>query len=155
MAIQDKKKKPEKVILGKQAKPIVIDVQGAPLGRVCAWAAKQSLNGNSVDIVNVDLCVITGDPKKIVEVYAKRRHMTQKANPEHAAKWPRRPDLLFKTIQHGMLPKRSSRGKAALSRIKVYLGVPAQFAGKAERFKKDPSTGISLMEICRALGWNK
>jgi large subunit ribosomal protein L13 len=148
-------KKTAKAPAGKAAKALVIDAEGAPIGRVCAWCAKQAINGATIDVVNIDTCVITGNPEKIVAVYAGRRHMTQKANPEHAAKWPRRPDLLFKTILKGMLPKRTSRGKVALSHVKAYLGVPAQFAGKAEKFKKDPSTGITLMEICRALGWNK
>ena len=142
----------------KTAKPaaLVIDAAGAPVGRVCAYCAKQALNGAKVDIVNVELSVITGNPEGVVEKYARRRHMTQKANPENAAKWPRRPDFLFKTILKGMLPKRTSRTKDALSRTRAHLGVPAGLE-KAEKFAKErqASTGITLMELCRALGWNR
>jgi len=141
----------------KTAKPaaLVIDATGAPVGRLCARVAKQALGGATIDIVNIDLCVITGNPEKIVARYAGRRHMTQKANPEHAAKWPRRPDYLFKVILRGMLPKRTSRSQEALSRTMAHIGVPEKFAGKAEKFVKEPSEGITLIAICRALGWNK
>lgn len=139
------------------AKPgaLVIDATGAPVGRLAARVAKQALSGATIDIVNIDLCVITGNPEKIVAKYAGRRHMTQKANPEHAAKWPRRPDYLFKVILRGMLPKRTSRSQEALSRTMAHIGTPEKFKGLAEKFAKEPSEGITLIAVCRALGWNK
>ena len=142
----------------KDARPaaLLIDATGAPAGRLAAFVAKQALCGAAIDIVNVDLAVITGNPDRIVEKYAARRHMTQKANPEHAAKWPRRPDYLFKVILKGMLPKRTSRSKDALSRTMAHIGAPEKLSErKAEKFAKKQAHGMTLMELCRALGLNK
>ncbi|MEK6954289.1 MAG: 50S ribosomal protein L13 [Candidatus Micrarchaeota archaeon] len=114
---------------------IVIDADGAIVGRLAAIVAKRSLQGEEVVIVNAEKAVISGDPLKTKEKYYNRRQMTNKANPAEAAKWPRRPDLLLKRIITGMLPKHSGRGKAAGSRIKAFLGVPKEYAGKETKFE--------------------
>ncbi len=113
---------------------MIIDAENAIVGRLSAIVAKKALQGEEVIIVNAEKAVISGDPLKIKAVYYKRRQMTQKANPENASKWSRRPDLLLKKIISGMLPKHSARGKAALARIKAFLGVPEEYEGKAEKF---------------------
>ena len=149
MEKKEKKQKP------KAEAPMLIDATGAVVGRLSAVVAKKSLNGAKIDIVNIEKAIMTGRPSKIIERYQKRRHMTQKSNPEEAAKWPRRPDYLFKTILKGMLPKRTSRTKDALGRVMAYIGVPAQFEGKpAEKFaKKEAAAGITMQKLSRELGW--
>lgn len=130
---------------------MIIDAQNAIVGRVATVAAKHALQGEDVVVVNSESAVISGDPLKTREKYYKRRQMTQKANPENAAKWPRRPDLLFKRIIRGMLPKHSGRGKAAARRIRVYLGVPKEYEGKAQKFShtadKLANKYISMAEL--------
>ncbi|MFH1750478.1 MAG: 50S ribosomal protein L13 [Candidatus Micrarchaeota archaeon] len=134
---------------------IIYDAQGAIVGRLAAIAAKKALQGEEIIIVNAENAVISGDPLKTVSIYYKRRGMTQKANPEHASKWPRRPDLLLKRIISGMLPKHSGRGKAAASRIKAYLGVPKEFEGKAQKFEftseRLANKSITLGELTRRI----
>lgn len=114
---------------------IIYDAEGAIVGRLATVVAKRALQGEEVAIVNAEKAVISGDPLKTREKYYNRRQMTNKANPEQASKWPRRPDLLLKKIISGMLPKHSGRGKAAGERIKAYLGVPKGFEGKAQKFE--------------------
>lgn len=137
-----------------EAAPVVLDATGAAAGRLAAFCAKAALSCAKVDVVNAEKAEISGDPVKVAQKYANRRHMTQKSNPENAAKWPRRPDYLFKTIVKGMLPKKKPGGKAALSRVTAHIGVPAQFEGKARKFAtKEQPKGISLDKLCRQLGW--
>ncbi|MFH0971966.1 MAG: 50S ribosomal protein L13 [Candidatus Micrarchaeota archaeon] len=115
---------------------MIIDATDAIVGRLATVAAKSALQGEEVVILNAEKAVISGDPLKTASKYYNRRGMTQKANPENAAKWPRRADLMFKRIIRGMLPKHSPRGKAAEGRIMVYLGVPKGFEGRGEKFSR-------------------
>lgn len=136
---------------------IVIDAKGLIIGRLAAFAAKQVLTGNTVDITNVEQAVVSGNIDAIVEVYKTRRDQTQYANPEKGAKWPRRPDLLFKRIAYGMLPA-TRRGKQAASRLKAHFGVPAGFAkpSKVAGLKSSNDLNrsyVSLEQICAELGW--
>ncbi len=137
---------------------MIVDATGAIAGKLAAFCAKRALLKESVIIVNGEKAIISGDPVRIVSVYKKRRGMINKSNPEHAAKWPRRPDLFLKKIIKGMLPK-ERRGKEAASRIKVFMGVPEKYEGKAEKFpitsKHLYSKFISVGDICKSLGWNK
>ncbi len=114
---------------------MIIDAKDAIVGRLAAFAAKKALQGEEVIIVNSEKALISGNPLNTVRKYSGRRGMTQKANPENAAKWPRRADLLLKRIIRGMLPKHSPRGKAAEERVKAFLGVPKNYEGKAQKIQ--------------------
>ena len=143
----------------KKPETVVFDGAGAILGRLCTRCAKLALQGSEVVVVNVENAFISGGSEHIISRYAARRHMTQKANPENAAKWPRRPDYFFKAVMRGMVPKHSARGKNALSRIIAHIGVPAGIdvskALKVKNKDKLGSNGISILELCHKLGWNK
>ncbi|MFH1257864.1 MAG: 50S ribosomal protein L13 [Candidatus Micrarchaeota archaeon] len=134
---------------------MIIDAKDAIAGRLAAFAAKKALQGEDVSIVNAESAVISGDPLKTRAKYSGRRHMTQKANPENASKWPKRPDMMFKRIIKGMLPKHSGRGKAAARKIKVYLGVPKGMEGKAEKFaftaERLANKFITMKELCESI----
>ncbi|MGB9576976.1 MAG: 50S ribosomal protein L13 [Candidatus Micrarchaeia archaeon] len=134
---------------------MIFDAENAIMGRLAALVAKNLVKGEKVVVVNVEKAVISGEPKKVVEVYRKRREMTNKANPEHASKWPRRPDYLFKRVVQAMLPK-TARGEKALKNFRAFMGVPPEFK-EAVKTKKDASKlsckSITLEELCFKLGW--
>jgi large subunit ribosomal protein L13 len=135
---------------------IVFDAEGAVAGRLASFAVKKALAGEEVVVVNCEKAVITGSPDSIISKYEARRGITQKANPEDAAKWPRRPDLLFKRIVQGMIPKKKARGAAAFKRIKAYVGVPTEFASVQKQkagMRPVRSKSITLLKICAGLGW--
>ncbi|MBI5228486.1 50S ribosomal protein L13 [Candidatus Micrarchaeota archaeon] len=136
---------------------IVFDGTNAIVGRLSAHLVKLLLKGEEAVVVNAEKLVISGDPKKTIEKYAKRRTIQNKASPEESAKWPRRPDLLFKRIVRGMLPKKTRRGKDALKKLRVYLGVPKECEGKAQQFTKTSKNlecdFITVGELCKNLGW--
>ncbi len=139
---------------------ILLDAKNGIAGRIAAKIAKELLKGNDVRIVNVEEAFISGSPGEVVNKYYKRRQMTQKANPETAAKWPRKPDLFFKKIITGMLPKHSSRQKDALAKLRVYVGVPKELqdevknAAKPEKLISEvKGRSISVKDICHRLGF--
>lgn len=139
---------------------IILNAENAIMGRLATIAAKYLVTGEQVAVINIEKAVISGNPEKIVEVYRKRRGIQNKANPEESTKWPRKPDLLFKRVMQGMLPK-NTRGEKLLKQIKAYIGVPKEFAdkvSKAEAPKKLATTlmskSITLNQLCKDLGWH-
>lgn len=134
---------------------IIYDATNAITGRLAASAAKKALQGEQVVVVNAGKAVVSGNARATVSKYYKRRLQQNKADPDKSPKWPRRPDLLFKRIIKGMLPKKSSRRKQALSRIRAYNDVPKEFDGKAVPFPANASTlrcqTLSLEELCKQI----
>lgn len=139
---------------------IVVDAEGLVVGRLASWIAKRLLRGDEVVVVNVEKAIITGKPRVVLEHYAKKvREWRTHYNPERVGpKVPRRPDKLFRRIVGGMLPRKKPRGRLALKRLRVYIGVPEELSAiKAvapeEARKKNPEVQfITLAELYRALG---
>ena len=144
---------------GAVKKIIVFDADGAVFGRLAAVAAHEALAGNEVRIIHAERAVVSGNAEEIVRKYFRRRLQQDKADPEHSAHWPRRPDLFFKRSIRGMLPWHTSRGHAAFHRILVFYGSgPSDLKG-AKR-EKAPKTQealgrakVTVAEVCERLGW--
>ncbi|MEM3408198.1 MAG: 50S ribosomal protein L13 [Candidatus Micrarchaeia archaeon] len=136
---------------------MIINGEGAILGRMAAIAAKSALKGEQVTVVNAEKIIISGNPRQIVEKYKVRRSLKNKADPEKSPKWPRRPDMLVRRIIRGMLPYDKATGRQAYKRIRVYMGVPEEFAsklGEAIEVKRNiPRNYISIGQLSRELGW--
>ncbi len=133
----------------------IIDATNLVLGRLGARVAKDLLKGEEVTIVNPEKIIISGSIEKIAEKYLEKRRMQNKANPAQTPVWPRNPHMLLKKIISGMLPKKTVRGKQALSRLKV---MPAGFAMEgAATISGIDGSGIerhtTLGEVCTRLGW--
>ncbi len=105
---------------------VVIDADGAVLGRLGTATAKMLLQGKRVAVINSEKAIITGNWKTTLSRYKTRRGLQEKENPEHSPKWPRRPDFLVKRIVRGMLPYRKPSGKEAYKRLMVFIGVPEE-----------------------------
>ncbi|HZD43019.1 MAG TPA: 50S ribosomal protein L13, partial [Methanomicrobiales archaeon] len=59
------------------------------------------------------------------QIYYRKRH---RGSVEGGPFFPRRPDHILKRTIRGMLPYKRARGSEAFKRVKVYVGVPAEFA---------------------------
>ena len=98
--------------------------------------------------------------RTIVKKYTTRLDLQDKANPEHSAYWPRRPDMLMKRIVRGMLPYRRPRGKSAYRNLIVFTGLPEAFKGaKTEErgFKGQKGMyvkSIKFSELSKLLGYD-
>ena len=146
---------------GETKQTIVVDGTGHIMGRLASYVASKLLDGADVVVVNAEKLIVTGDKGAVINRYLKRSemrvHLSHKWRPKH----PRTPARLFKRVVRGMLPKNNRRGREALSRLKVYIGVPAEFAGSEKIIVKDahiqgrgiPKKYVELGEIARALGW--
>jgi len=136
---------------------MILNGEGARLGRIAAVAAKSALKGEDVVILNAEKIIITGNPKQILEKYKARRSVKNKADPEKSPKWPRRPDMLVRRIVRGMLPYDKKTGRLAYKKIKVFMGIPSEFSSKiGEAVKMEMPTNnvhITINELSRELGW--
>src|SRR5512137_2729907 len=105
---------------------IVVDATGLVLGRLASVTAKSLLAGEEVKIVNAEKAIITGSKDYIFSDYGQARARGHK---ERGPYFPRRPEMILKRTVRGMLPYKMQRGRDAMSRLRVYVGVPRELKG--------------------------
>ena len=135
---------------------MIIDATDLIIGRMGTVIAKKALNGETINIVNCENSILTGDKKKLLIEYKRRFDMgTHTTGPF----MPKIPERFVKRIIKGMLPHKKPRGREALSRIKCFRGVPEEFAN--EKIETIPSANfkklktlkyLKVQEICKFLG---
>jgi large subunit ribosomal protein L13 len=102
----------------------VIDANGLILGRLASTVAKQLLSGDEeIYIVNAEKAVISGSRATTLKEYRETR---ERGSMEFGPYFPKRPDRILKRTIRGMLPYKRARGRDAMSRLKVYVGVPSE-----------------------------
>ena len=140
---------------------LVINGEGAILGRLASYVAKRLLEGKKVVIVNAEKIAVSGDPVRVKQYYKQlilsvRSHYSDKWRPKRA----RSPQRLVRKAIKGMLPK-NNRGAEALRRLRVFVGVPKEYQGRQlltlpedMTVKKLTRTKyVTLGEIAKELGW--
>ncbi len=134
----------------------IIDATDAILGRLATYVAKQALQGEKIIILNCANVVISGSKE---DVLARYKHLRDIGGPFHGPFFPRMPDRIVKKAIKRMLPYRVQRGIEAIRRIKCYIKVPEEYAGKdAETVKQAELTRLKtdkylrVGELSRLLG---
>lgn len=140
------------------AKPTVtlVNADGQIVGRMCSKIAKLLLNGEEVIILNAEKSVFSGKKKsKIAEAHL----FLEVGAPERGPFHYRRPDRFLRKTVRGMVPFKQPKGKAAYKRLKVFMGVPAEFKDqKMISFDDAQSTNLkgphfTLAELATEIGW--
>jgi len=135
---------------------MIIDATDLILGRMAAFAAKQALLGNEVNIINCERTIITGNKEFLIKRYTQRIH---RGEPHHGPNYPRRPDLLIRRTIRGMLPYKQFKGEIAFKRIKCFVGLPEGLKEKpisierAHKKKLKNMKFVTLLEICKHIGY--
>ncbi|MBW2986984.1 50S ribosomal protein L13 [Candidatus Woesearchaeota archaeon] len=106
---------------------MIVDATNLIVGRFATFVAKQALLGETVDVVNCEKAVISGERKKIL---AKFNQRVQRGSPHWGPFYPKMPHLLVKRMIRGMLKHRDGRQREAFKRIKCHIGIPEEFEGK-------------------------
>merc|ERR1712062_589022 len=116
--------------MGFSNQPIVIDGRGHLMGRLAALVAKTLLQGQRVVVVRCEGINISGNfyrnKLKYLSYLKKRCNVNPGRGPFHF----RAPSKQFWRVIRGMLPHKTTRGKEALGRLKVFEGVPAPYDKK-------------------------
>jgi large subunit ribosomal protein L13 len=135
---------------------LTIDGTNMIFGRLASQVAKKLMNGEEVNLVNAEKMVIMGNPVQISGRYKLKRTIKHKGTPEHSPVWSRVPHMLVKKMIRGMLPRKTTPGKDALARLKVYTGNPRNLK---ENIKLENATfdgvskHITVHELCRSIGY--
>ena len=105
---------------------MIIDASGLILGRMASFVAKNLLNGKKVAIINCEKAVISGEKHAILQRYFKRRGRKTMSNPRRGPFFYTMPDrIVWRTIR-GMIPWDKKKGRDAMKRLKVFIGVPKE-----------------------------
>ncbi len=111
----------------------VIDAKGLIAGRLAGKIAKIAIDGDEVIVVNAEQAVISGNPKSVLKWYLEKLH---RGHPYHGPFTPRRADMILRRMIKGMIPFNKPNGKKAFSRVKVFIGTPKEYEGKAGSIKQ-------------------
>ena len=152
--------KPKEKLVDKTSRPLVIDGTDHIAGRLSSNVAKLLLQGNRVTVVNSEKIMISGRKKSIVGEYKQFLKISSILHPKHGPFHPRKPDTMISRMIRGMLPRDKPSGKAALKRLRVYIGVPkdVKSLGKIQlektKIRKSSALYTSVGELGRYVGWN-
>ena len=132
----------------------VVDASGRVTGRFASALAKRLLLGETIAVVNAEKAILTGGRAWI---FGEFRHRRDIGSSRKGPYYPARPDRILHRAIRGMLPYQRPRGRAALRRLRVYVGVPDALRNQpAERTEATArlmaSQYATLAEISRRLG---
>lgn len=137
----------------------VYDAEQMVVGRLGTKVAKAALLGENVVIVNAEKAIITGDPRMLINAWKEKLNIRTSYNPRRGPFHTRRPDKMVRRMLRGMLPWPTPRGKAALKRIKVYIGVPEKYADaekivlEKSRYRSMTQKHMLVKDLSHELGW--
>ena len=136
----------------------IIDATGLIIGRLSTHVAKSLLNDKELEIaiINSEKAIVSGSRKMVLNRYKDKRALN---HPRKGPYFPRFPDRILKRTIRGMLPYQQDKGRTALKRVKVYMGIPKEFEGKKAKtvesaMNKDLEQYVELAEIAKVLGAN-
>lgn len=131
---------------------VIIDAHDAVLGRLASYAAKQSLLGKTLIIVNCNTVRITGNRRSVIDEW---RHASRRGGASLRGPFLPRKDTgrMVKRTIRGMLSYKQQRGLDALKRIKCYGTTPAEYqaAKKISLASQTPSRTTTLAELSREI----
>ena len=100
---------------------LVYDGTETVFGRLASTVAKELLKGNSVDIVNCEEIIVSGDKRLFAKKVLTKREMGSGGSMK-GPKYIRVADRLVKRMIRGMLPRDRVKGQDAFRRLKCYIG---------------------------------
>jgi large subunit ribosomal protein L13 len=130
---------------------MIVDADGAILGRLSTKIAKELLKGESIIVINSEKAVISGNPEAVFErFYLKKK----RGDPHQGPFYPKYPDRLLRRVVRSMLPFKRDRGRKAFRRLKVYMGNPDNLKGeKISKTSNDLRCKfVTLEKLSRELG---
>jgi large subunit ribosomal protein L13 len=136
----------------------LVNAEGLILGRMASKVAKRLLEGEAVIIVNAEKTVLSGKKKSKI---AEAKEFLEVGAPERGPFHYRRPDRIVRKTVRGMLPFKKPKGKSALARLEVFMGIPEEFKDqKTETFKEAQASKLkgpsfTLAELAKEVGWNQ
>jgi len=118
------------------------------------------LQGKRVVVVNAEKSLLSGKRSAVLDEWKSKLEISSRVNPIYGPIHYRTPDKILKRMVRGMVPHQEIKGRAAMKRLRVYIGLPEAFASqKLSRFQDAEAVRpipvyTSLAELSRSLGWH-
>jgi large subunit ribosomal protein L13 len=127
---------------------VLINAQGLIVGRLSSIVAKKLLEGDDVTIINAEKAVLSGSKAM---TFAEYKQAVDRGTKEKGPYFPKRPDAIIKRAIRGMLPYKAQRGKDAMARLSIYIGLPSELQGQQaitlEKASVDRLSSYKYMEL--------
>jgi len=152
--------KPKEKLVDKTSRPLVIDGTDHIAGRLSSNVAKLLLQGNRVTVINSEKIMMSGRRRGIIDEYRQFLKISSILHPKHGPFHPRRPDTIISRMIRGMLPRDKPSGKEALSRLRVYIGIPKDVKSleriqiEKAKIRKSSALYTTMEDLSRNVGWN-
>jgi large subunit ribosomal protein L13 len=79
---------------------------------------------------------------------SKYKTMRRKGSKERGPYFPKRSDMILRRTIRGMLPYKKAFGKAAFSRLRVYMGIPKELTDvEAETLNSAHKSRLSTIKV--------
>jgi large subunit ribosomal protein L13 len=146
--------------LSSEDKTVYVDASEAVAGRLCSIVAKELLSGKKVVVLNAEKALVSGKSDSVFRQWQARLEIYSHVNPIYGPIHPRKPDNILRRMVRGMVPKTKTKGKDAMGRLRVYMGVPEKYAGvKTSTFEDAKARRpipqyTTIAEISKNIGWS-
>jgi large subunit ribosomal protein L13 len=136
----------------------VIDADGLILGRMASIIAKRLLNGETIEVINAQNVVISGNKVKLVEEW---KEFIKVGGFGKGPVHHRRPHEIVRRTVRGMLPYRIPKGAAAYKRLHVHIGVPDELEKVEKQSLPECHSSnlnhryVTVGQLAESIGWNK
>lgn len=130
---------------------MIVDANGAIVGRLATLVAKELLKGENIVVINSEKAVISGNPDAVFKRFFTK---TKRGDPHKGPFYPKYPDRILKRIVRGMLPYKKDKGRKAFRRLRVFIGNPDNLKGeRISKTSEDLKCKFTTMEdLCKELG---
>ena len=132
----------------------IVNADGMVFGRLASIVAQKLLSGTNIEVYNIEKVLLTGNLEDILSKYRERLNYKAKGNPYKGPKYSKMPHLIFRKAVKNMLPHQKTRGREALHKLKVHIGMPSGLNGVSynEAKLKKGLKYVTLGEVCKRLG---
>jgi large subunit ribosomal protein L13 len=141
------------------SKPVtVVDADGLILGRMASKVAKRLLSGEEIVIVNAEKAVMSGRKRSKV---AEAKEFLAVGGVGRGPFHYRRPDRIVRKTVGGMVPSKKPKGKQAIRRLRVFMGIPDDL--KSQKIETVPEASAKKLtcpyftvgDLAKEIGWNQ
>jgi len=111
-------------------------------------------------VINSEKIMMSGRRRGIINEYKQFLKISSILHPKHGPFHPRRPDTIISRMVRGMLPRDKPSGKEALSRLRVYIGIPKDIKSleriqiEKAKIRKSSALYTTVEDLSRNVGWN-
>lgn len=138
---------------------VIVDATDHIAGRLCSYVAKMLLKGSDVVVLNAEKTMLSGSRDSAVRQWHEYLEIGSIVHPKHGPFHSRRPDTIITRMVRGMVPWDQPKGKNAMKRLRVYVGMPKDYEGTQPiqfndaKIRRSAAYYTSMGDLAGLIGW--